>query len=216
MKLYDFKPAPNPLRLNLFLAEKGIEIPSEQINLMKGAQFSGDYKTVNPMMTVPTLVLDDGTVLTEVVSMYSYLEEQHPDNPLMGNTALERAQVLSWDHRCFNEGIIAIAEIFRNTSEAFVNRAIPGPTPCPQIAELAERGQTRAAAFYQVLESHLKGREYMVGEAFSAADIAAFVFVHFGSWVKIEIPEDCESVQAWHDRISQRPAFVQCFAEIAQ
>lgn len=216
MKLYDFKPAPNPLRLGLFMSEKGIEIPSETIDLMKGGQFSKEYKAINPMMTVPTLVLDDGTVLTEVISMYSYLEEAYPDTPLMGNTAVERAQVLAWDHRCFAEGMMGIADVLRNSSKAFENRALPGRVNLPQVPDLVERGQKRIAGFFQNLEDHLNGREYMVGDHFTAADISAFVFINFCGWVKATVPDDCPSVKAWSERIAQRPAIAGHLASLAE
>ncbi len=215
MKLYDYKPAPNPLRLNLFMAEKGIQIPTETIDLMTGAQQSESYRAINPMMTVPALVLDDGTLLTEVISMYSYLESKYPDKPLMGVSDEEKALVLGWDHRCYIEGMGGGADILRNSSKAFANRALPGPVSLPQIPELIERGQKRVAGFFKVLEDHLDGRDYMVGNGFTVADISAFVFVHFCSWVKITIPEECPNVKRWFDRVLQRPAVAETMASLA-
>ncbi len=215
MKLYDFKPAPNPMRLNLFMAEKGIEIPAQQIDMMTGEHLSDAYRAINPEMTLPALILDDGTLLTEVIGMFSYLESEYPENPLMGKTSTEKALVLGWDHRCYIEGLGGVADILRNSSKAFKGRALPGSVHVPQIPELIERGKVRVPAFFNLLNQHLEGRNFMVGDSFTAADISAFVFVHFCSWVKIGIPENCTNVQAWFDHIIARPAVAGVMAELA-
>ena len=95
MKLYTFDPAPNPRRLALFMKLKGIEIDTQQVDMMAAEQLTDAYRQINPACSVPALVLDDGTLLTEVVGMYAYLEELHPKTPLMGSTAAERALVIS-------------------------------------------------------------------------------------------------------------------------
>ena len=115
MKLYTFDPAPNPKRLALFMQYKGIEIETQQIDMMAGEQLGDDFRKINPECTVPALMLDDGTVLTEVVGICAYLEELYPDKPLMGSTALEKALVISWDHKLFLGVMMAIASMLRNT-----------------------------------------------------------------------------------------------------
>jgi len=204
MKLYTFPPAPNPRRLAIFLAEKGIVLETRVIDLMAKEQFSPDYLNVNPCGTVPALELDDGTVLTEVIGMYAYLEDLYPDKPLLGGNALEQAEVLSWDHRCFAEGFLAVAEVLRNGNKAFVDRALPGPERYAQIPALVERGRCRTQAFYRILNEHLRERQYMVGDGFTVADIAAWVFVEFSGWVKERVPEECTALQAWCEHIEAR------------
>ena len=140
MKLYTYDPAPNPRRLALFLKLKGLAIDTRQVDLLANEQLGDAYRQINPALSVPALVLDDGTVLTEVIGMYTYLDELHPQPPLMGSTAAERAQVISWCHRLFSGLMMAIAGALRNRGKSFINRALPGPLDTPQIPELVERG----------------------------------------------------------------------------
>lgn len=209
MKLYTFPPAPNPKRLDIFIREKGIEIDTTSIDLMAGEHRKEPYLSINPWGTVPALVLNDGTLMTEVIGILSYLEELYPQVSLMGNDPISRAQILSWDHRCFSEGITAVGEVFRNSSEVFVDRSLPGPIAYAQIPDLIERGRKRIHGFYQVLDQHLldqhtKDKKFMVGDAFSVADISAYVFINFSGWVKETIPGECEHLSAWHQKISER------------
>lgn len=206
MKLYTFLSAPNPKRLNIFLLEKEINIETEVVDLMTGEHRREPFLSINPHGTVPALVLDDGSVMTEVIGMLSYLEALYPKTPLLGTDPLSQAQILSWDHRCFSEGFAGVAEVLRNSAEAFIGRALPGPTPYEQIPELVERGRKRVQTFYRVLDKHLDGRRFMVGDTFTVADIAAYVFVDFSGWVKEGIPEDCGHLVEWHQQVSNRPS----------
>ena len=133
MKLYTYDPAPNPRRLTLFMQYKGIELDTQQVDLGTAEQLGDEYRKINPECSVPALVLDDGTVLTEVIGICAYLEALYPDKPLLGSTAKEKAQIISWDHRLFANVFSAIASILRNRSKAMVNRALPGPLDVPQI-----------------------------------------------------------------------------------
>lgn len=209
MKLYTFPPAPNPRRLAIFLAEKGIALDTQLVDLRGGEQFLQQYQAVNPRETVPALVLDDGTLLTEVVGMYIYLESLYPDQPLLGSDPLSRAEIISWDHRCFVDGFQAVAETLRNSNKAFAGHALPGPVGYEQIPELAARGRQRIQAFYRVLDAHLQGREYIVGKNFSVADIAAWVFVEFSGWVKEQVPEACTALAEWCEKTRIRPSIQQ-------
>ncbi|MBT8151992.1 MAG: glutathione S-transferase N-terminal domain-containing protein, partial [Gammaproteobacteria bacterium] len=126
MKLYTFPPAPSPQRVHIFIQEKGIEIDTEFVDMMKAEQLAAEYKAINPRATVPALVLDDGTVIAEVVAICRYLEVTYPDTPLLGSSAREQALVCEWDHRLEMECMSAIAEALRNKGEAFKHRALPG------------------------------------------------------------------------------------------
>ncbi len=200
MKLYTYDPAPNPMRLKLFLQYKGLEIDTQQVDLGKLEQHEEAYGEINPARTVPALVLDGGELLTEVIGQCMYLEALHPEKPLMGSSPLERAEVISWDHKIFLQGMAAIADIFRNGHPAFKDRAMPGPLPLPQIPELCERGKLRLAAFWPMMDAQLGQHPWVAGENFSFADIDLYCLVQFAGWIKESIPEDCGNVLAWYQR----------------
>lgn len=206
MQLYTFPPAPNPRRLQIFLAEKGISIPTQNVDLMKGEQHAETFRTINPLRTVPTLVTDEGETLAQVCAICDYLEGLHPEPPLLGRTALEKALIREWCHRIFNEGLGAVAEVFRNGNPAFAGRALPGPLDLDQIPELVERGLKRLDAFWKTLDEHLRERDYLVGGAFSMADIDAAVTCGFAGWVRRRIPEECPRLKGWYEAIKTRPS----------
>jgi len=200
MKLYTYDPAPNPQRLTLFLKYKGIELDTRQIDMVNGEHLQDEYRQVNPQRTVPALVLDDGTVLSEVIGIYTYLEGLHPERPLLGADPLERAQVASWCHRLFTGLFNAIASVFRNRSKGFVNRALPGPQDLPQIPEMVERGLMQIDFLLPQLDEHLAASTWVAGDNFSAADIDLYVAIAFLGWIKKPVPADCTHLVAWHER----------------
>lgn len=205
MKLYDYPAAPSARRVRLLLAEKGVELASETIDLRAEEQFSDEFRAINPLCTVPALQLDDGTVLTQVPAIFEYLEGEFPDPPMLGRTNLERALVREWSHRCFCDGLMAIAEILRNQNPAFADRAMPGPLDLPQIPALAERGARRLSEFYDALEQRLEGREFLACDSYSVADSDAFVVCDFAGIVGRQPPEDHANLQRWRRTIATRP-----------
>jgi len=206
MKLYDYAAAPNPRRVAIFLAEKGIELETVQVDLMAGEQKSAEFTAINPAQDVPALLLDDGTCLSQVNAICLYLEALYPDNPLFGRTPLERAQVESWNHRIQDNGIGAVGEAFRNLTPGFKGRALPGPDSYEQIPELAQRGLKRTDNFFIQLDAHLANSQFIVGDYFSVADISAYMTVEFAGWIKKGIPEGCDNLQRWFDQVSARPS----------
>lgn len=206
MKLYDYKQAPNPRRVRMFMAEKGIEIETVQVNLMKLEQHSEAYKKINPAGEVPTLQLDDGSCISQTNAICRYLEDIYPDPPLYGRTPLERAQVESQNHLIQMNGIVAGGEAFRNASPNFKNRAISGPHAYAQIPELAERGLKRIDNLLADLDKHFSNEQFLVEEYFSVADITAFCTIGFVRWVKKTIPSECTHLQRWSDQVALRPS----------
>ena len=206
MKLYDCKTAPSPRRVRIFLAEKGITLDTEQVDLASGEQFGDAYRAINPDCVVPALVLDDGSVLTEVMAICQYIEEQYPQPTLWGDTAAERARTTEWNTKIELQGLWAAAEAFRNATPGFKDRALPGPDDYAQIPELAERGRARVQAFLQKLERQLEGREFVMGDRYTIADITALVLVDFAKWFKIEIEDDAINLKRWHATVSERPS----------
>ena len=200
MKLYTYDPAPNPRRLTLFMRYKGITLDTQQVDMMKAEQLSEEHKQINPRCTLPALQLDDGTLLTEVIGICTYLEELYPDKPLLGSTALEKAQVISWDHHLFLAAMLPVAGMLRNRGEGFRNRALPGPLDIPQIPELIERGKLQLEHLLPELDAHLATSTWVAGDNFSFADIDLLVFIDFMGWVKQSVPEECTHLQGWYQR----------------
>ena len=206
MKLYDYKQAPNPRRVRIFMAEKGIEIETIQVNLMKLEQHSDAYKKINPLGEVPTLQLDDGSCIIQTNAICHYLEDIFPETPLYGRNPLERAQVESQNHFIQMNGILAGGEAFRNASPNFKNRALSGPHAYAQIPELAERGLLRIDNLFADLDKHFARQQFLVGDYFSVADITAFCTLGLTRWVKKAIPSECIHLQRWFDQVSSRPS----------
>ncbi len=205
--LYDCATAPSPRRARILLLEKGIAFDTVQIDLRAGEQFSDTFRAVNPQCTVPALCLDDGTVLTDNASIIAWAEAVQPEPPLLGRTALEKAEVASWQWRVEFEGLMAVAEALRNGSPAMAGRALPGPVGYEQIPALAERGQARIAQFFDVLDGRLAGHAFVAGEAFSVADITAVVTVDFARIVKARPdPARHAHLLAWRARMGERPS----------
>lgn len=206
MIFYDCPTAPSPRRARMFIAEKGLDIETRAVSIADGEQLSPGFLKVNPRATVPVLITDEGTVLTENVAIATYLEAMRPDPPLMGRTPDEKARVAMWNAIAEAQGGMAVAEAFRNAHPAMKGRALPGPLDLPQIPELAERGRRRVAAYFDLLEARLSESPWLAGDAFSLADITAFVFTDFARVVKMRPPEDHTATQGWLDRMRARPA----------
>mgnify|MGYP000150348804 CR=1 FL=1 len=204
MKLYLAPGAPSPLRVELMLKYKDVELDTEMVDLRNGAQMRPEFRQINPRCTVPTLILDDGTCLTEVIAITQFLDSLYPNPPAFGTTAQERAEVVNWMHKIFVDGFMAAAEALRNSSPAMKNRAMPGPVDIPQIPELAQRGLQRLRTFFSSLDQGLEGREYLVGNSLSQADIDAFVITDFAGWVKVKPTEEQKNLLAWKARVESK------------
>jgi glutathione S-transferase len=206
MKFYDCTTAPSPRRVRIFLAEKGIDVDTQQIDLRTGEQFSDSFRAINPDCTVPVLTLDDGTVLSEVFAICQYLEETQPEPILMGGDAKDRALVTMWNTKIEQQGLAAIAEVFRNKSKGFKNRALTGPQEFEQLPQLVERGMTRIEQFFDRMDSQLSANRYVAGDVVTLADITAFVTLEFAGWLKLDVAKDRPHLGRWFDEIKQRPA----------
>ncbi|HUI18134.1 MAG TPA: glutathione S-transferase [Alphaproteobacteria bacterium] len=206
MKFYDCKPAPSPRRVRIFMAEKGIEIPTVQVDLRGGEQFTPAFRAINPQCAVPFLVLDDGTGIAEAPAIWRYLEEIHPTPPLMGIDAKDKALVAMWERRAELEGFAAVGEAFRNSTPAFKGRALSGPTGYAQNPALVERGKARTLEFYAELDRWLRERPFVAGERYTIADITALVAVDFAGWMKLAVPQECGNVKRWYAAVSARPS----------
>lgn len=206
MKFYDCQTAPSPRRVRMFLAEKGINLPTVQVDLRNGEQLGEAFRRINPRCTVPVLELDDGTCLTDTLAICHYLESQYPEPNLMGKDGREQALVMNWHEQILTEGFLAGAEALRNFVKGFENRALTGPESFRQIPELAERGRQRLEIFMEILDQRLSESPYIALERFTMADIGGYVCADFASWVKLPVRERWSNVRRWFDDISARPS----------
>jgi len=190
MKLYDGGRAPNPRRVRIFLAEKGITVPTEQIDLGKLEQRSDAYTAINPMQRVPALVLDDGTVIAESIAICRYFEAVQPDPPLFGRGAKEIALVEMWNRRAELHFLFPAMKVTVN----------------PQVAAWGEANKPRVFEFLRFLDGELKNRPYVAGAAYSVADITAQIAVDFMRVSKLAVPDDLVHVKRWHEALSERPS----------
>ena len=206
MKFYDCTTAPSPRRVRIFLAEKGITVPAVQIDLHNNEQLTLAFRAINPDATVPALELDNGTRINDAIGICVYFEAIHPQPPLMGATAEEKALVASWQREVERNGFYAVMEAFRNSTPGLKGRALPGPHNYEQIPALAERGRLRVAHFFQHMNARLAESEYVAGPRYSVADITALITVDFAIRAKLPIPEEFAHLRRWHAQVSARPS----------
>ncbi len=200
MKLYDGGRAPNPRRVRIFLAEKGIDIPTEQVDLGALAQRSQAYTAINPMQRVPALVLDDGTVIAESIAICRYFEALSPEPPLFGRGALDCALVEMWNRRAELHLLFPVASVFQHQHPAMKQMVTP------QVPDWGEANKPRVAAFLQFLDGELKARPYVAGANYTVADITAMIAVDFMRVSKLVVPEELGNVRRWHQAVSTRPS----------
>jgi glutathione S-transferase len=206
MKFYDCATAPSPRRVRIFLAEKGITVPTVQVNLRGGEQFTPEFRAINPDCTVPVLELDDGTRITDAIAICVYFETSHPEPPLMGKGAQERALVTAWQRVAERDGFYAAMEVFRNSTPGLKGRGLPGPADYQQIPALADRGRTRVEQFFNAMDARLADRAFVAGDRYSIADITTLVAVDFAGWAKLKIRDDCAHLRRWHAQVTARPS----------
>jgi len=203
-KIYSSSFAPNPLRVNYMLKLKGIDIELIDIDLTKGEQLSPDFIAINPEATIPVMLLNDGTTLCDTIGMLHYIEKSYPETPLMGDTIIEQAQVISMMHRIYTKGLLSIADVLRNGAiPGFEGRGLPGTEPVEQIPALMERGTKRLDSFYKSINQSLQGNDYLVANKLSQADVDLYVCCNFAAFIEQAFkPEELGNLAAHHQRMS--------------
>ena len=208
MKLYDFELAPNAQRVRVFLAEKELEVPTEQLNVRDDDQFVEPFTSMNPFHCVPFLELDDGKVIAESMSICRYLEELHPEPPLFGRTAEERAVIDMWLRRFELDAFIPMLHAVRNHVPMFAGRVVPGTrTDLPQLPVMVTRGKEMMEVFLARVEPHMAQNEFIAGPDFTIADITGFFTVRMTNALEMDLTTSYPAVTAWFAKVSQRPAF---------
>jgi len=175
------------------------------VDLAKGEQHSDAYRAINPRRLVPTLVLQDGTAIGEVLAIWRYLEEAYPTPPLLGSSPKDKALVAMWERRAELEGFAAVMEGVRNASERLKGRAIAGPYDYDQIPALVERSRLRVKNFYADLDARLAAMPFVAGDHFSVADITGLVTVDFATKaMSFPAPVEHKALRRWIEKVSSR------------
>lgn len=198
MKIIETNAAPNPRRVRIFLAEKGLRVPFEEFALTIDNIRSQPFADLNPMRQVPVLVLEDGETISETVAICRYFEDLHPEPPLFGRTALEKAQIEMWNRRVELGLFYAVAQAFRHLHPKMSEREVP------QVAEWGEANKEKAVARLGLLDERLKSSRFVAGDAYTIADITALVAVDFMVPARIERPDAFENVRRWYEEVSHR------------
>jgi glutathione S-transferase len=200
MKLYDSKMAPNPRRTRIFMAEKGVSVPTEQVDMMKMEHKTAEYTAINPLQRMPVLVLDDGTVIAESLAICRYFDALHPEPPLFGVGPKEIALVEMWSRRVENNFFATVAAVFRHLHPAMKELEVP------QVPAWAEANKPRVTQFLELLDTELGKHEFIVGDRFTVADITALCTVDFMKPARLTVPEGAANVKRWHAAVSARPS----------
>ena len=200
MKLYDGGRAPNPRRVRIFLAEKGISVPLVPVDMGAMEHRGGEVAARNPLRRLPVLELDDGTVLCESVAICRYFEELRPEPALFGRGALGKAEVEMWQRRVELNLFMPVSQAFRHVHPAMKEWEVP------QVAEWGEANKPKALEFLVLLDAELALREFAAGDEFSIADITGLVAIDFMKPARIEVPPEFSNVLRWYAAVKARPS----------
>jgi len=200
MKLYDSKLAPNPRRARIFLAEKGISLPTEQIDIAAQQHKTPEYAAINPLQRMPALMLDDGTIITESIAICRYFEMLYPEPPLFGVGPKDSALVEMWNRRAEINFFANVAAVFRHTHPAMKKLEVP------QVPAWADANRPRVAWFLEMLDGELANREFIAGDRYTVADITMQVATDFMKPARLAMPQGVANVRRWHAAVSARPS----------
>lgn len=200
MKLYGAPmPAPNPRRVRIFLAEKGIDLPETPVDIMKREHKSDEHRARNSLGQVPTLELDDGTCISETVAICRYFDEVQPDPPLFGRTPTEKALVDMWVRRVEFTVMGPVGQYWRH-AHPFTSRLLN------QFKDFGESNKDHYVGAQKWLDRELDGKPFVAGEAYSMADICLLSTVDFATWIGLLLEPEFANLNAWHERVTARPS----------
>jgi glutathione S-transferase len=200
LKILETRTAPNPRRVRIFMAEKGLQVPYEDLDLMKGALKTPEFTQLNPFQRVPVLILKDGTAISETMAICRYAEEVQPTPPLFGVGARGKAFTEMWNRRMEMGLLLSVAQAFRHLHPAMAHLEVP------QVKDWGEANKPRALDILSIMDGELATRPYIAGQAFSVADITALVAVDFMKVARIQRPEELKNLGRWHKDVSSRPS----------
>ncbi|WP_020405886.1 glutathione S-transferase family protein [Hahella ganghwensis] len=200
MKIYETRVAPNPRRVRIFLAEKGIEMAFEEIDLKQAEHHSPDFKKKNPFSLVPVLEMDNGDYLSETVAICRYFEEIQPDPVLFGRTPEEKAQVEMWNRRSELYFFMPTGMCFQHTTDYFKGLK-------PQVPEWGKLCRIQAEKYFNFLETHFSEHQFMVGDYYSIADITTLCALEFSKVNNLRVQPEQKHLQRWLDQMRSRPSY---------
>jgi glutathione S-transferase len=200
MKIIESKRAPNPRRVRIFLAEKGIDCPFEQIDLGHGEHKQPGFAKLNPLKRVPVLVLEDGASISESVAICRYFECLHPEPALFGRTPLEQATIEMWNRRMEHYFLFHVQQVFRHLHPAMAEWEVP------QVPDWGEANRPRVYETLNFLDQELATRPFIAGQDFSIADITAMIAMDFMKPAKLSRPVAFIHLARWYDAVSSRPS----------
>lgn len=200
MKILELAPTPSARRVGIFLAELGLDVPREQLDLRGGDNLTPEFKSKSVNGRIPVLALDDGTHICESVAICRYFDALHPrDQSLFGNSPLEQAQVEMWNRVLELNGLMVAFQAFRNLTGFFKDRE-------RFVEAWGSESRERIIEFLPTLEARLEGRDFVAIDRFSIADITGFVLIGFLPRLEIELTDAMPNIRRWHDAIAARPA----------
>ena len=200
MKILETRSAPNPRRVRMFLAEKGVTVPFEEWDLTKGVLKSEEFTKLNAFQRVPVLVLEDGTTISETMAICRYFEEINPLPALFGIGAKPRALVEMWNRRMEIGLLFHVAAAFRHLHPSMATLEVP------QFKDWGEANKPRALETVKIMDAQLGHSRYIAGEVYSVADITALCAVDFMRAARIARPEGLANLDRWHADVSTRPS----------
>jgi len=199
MKLHEFAGAPNPKKVRVYLAEKGIEVASVPVNIITGENRQPEFLKKNPMGGLPVLELDDGSFLPESLAIIEYFEELHPNPPMIGTTPLERARVRAIERLCELSILGRIAVIFQNTSPLFAGRL-------KQSADAAESARGALQSNLAVLDAKIGSNPFVAGAKPTIADCTLLAALQFAEFGQIPIDPAFKNIHRWYESFKKRPS----------
>ena len=205
MKLYTFAPAANALRVEMFLREKELKLETISVNVREDELFKEPYNSMNPFNCIPFLELENGTIITETISICRYLDEQSNSSKLFGNDTEERAIIDMWNRRIELDGFLPLLHSVRNKTSFFKGKVVPGTrTSITQSPEIVERGIEMFDILLNRIEPHLSKNKFLLGDKFTIADITSHFMFNLSNMLKIDFGQKYKNVYRWKSDLEKR------------
>lgn len=198
VRLYNLAAGMNPRRVRIFMAEKGIDIETVDIDMQAGENQAPEFLAKNPMGTLPVLELDDGSYLSESMAICHYLESLHPAPPLLGSSAIEKARIEMWNRRMELEILVPTSQYFRHSHPFWIGRV-------EQVADYAQQCRDKLEQRMQWLDTELANRPFIASSGYTVADITAQCAFIVAKACKVRIDDSTPNLLRWFSDVTTRP-----------